>query len=281
MKMAPNTGRGKRAGVKVLWTVRLALSIGVLTAYTLLTHLSRNKSIGRELAGSSSGSRRRGLVWLIEELSFVVISRLKVPFAYWDERYVSKLLRNVRGGVFLDVGADRGYYSVLLSDNFHVIYAIEPARENVQTMQRLFRRVPARPLIIEAAVTDHDGSATLVKGRDHARHHLQNLPKRGDSLRSTYTVPSVSLDSLVKAFGNVDLVKVDVEGAEWLVLKGADSQAGKISRWLVEVHTMSRKDELESWMRNHQYEFAWIDKDHLYAWKPELVNQLDGDVQTE
>lgn len=268
--MAPNIEKDKKTGVKALWTVRLALSIGVLAEYTLLTRLNRHKGIGKELTGSRSGSRRRGLGWFLEELFFVTISRLKIPFAYWDERYVSRLLRNVRGGVFLDIGADRGYYSVLLSDNFHVIYAIEPARENVRAMQRLFRRASSQPLILEAAVTDHDGSATLVKGRDHARHHLQDLDKPGDSLRSTYRVPSVSLDSLLQKFENVDLVKVDVEGAEWLVLKGADSQTNKISRWIVETHTSSRKGELESWMRDHQYDCAWIDKNHLYAWKPEL-----------
>ena len=207
----------------------------------------------------------------MEELFFFAISRLKIPYAYWDERKVSRLLRNVRGGVFLDIGANRGYYCVLLSDNFQIMYAVEPSKENVHTMRRLFRYGIVKPVIIEAAVTDHDGSTTLIKGRDHSRHHLREIPKKDDSLRSTFTVPSVSISSLVEKYGNIDLVKVDVEGAEWLVLKGAENQLAKISRWLVELHTVSRRGELEDWMRNHQYEIVWIDKSHLYAWKTKSV----------
>ena len=41
-----------------------------------------------------------------------------------------------------------------------------------------------------------------------------------DSVRETQTVPTVTLDSLVEHFPIPDMVKIDVEGAELLVLEG-------------------------------------------------------------
>lgn len=99
----------------------------------------------------------------MDELFFLRVSHLKIPFAYWDERRVSSFLRNIRGRAFLDVGADRGYCCALLSDNFRIMYAVVPSRESVRTMQRLFRHGIVRPVITESAANDHEGSTAMLK----------------------------------------------------------------------------------------------------------------------
>jgi FkbM family methyltransferase len=60
-----------------------------------------------------------------------------------------------------------------------------------------------------------------------------------------------------------DLVKIDVEGAEFLVIEGMkDSlERGNVRRLLVELHDRDRKRDLEGLL--HQYDLEWLDEDHL------------------
>jgi len=59
------------------------------------------------------------------------------------------------------------------------------------------------------------------------------------------------------------LVKVDVEGAEWLVLEGAKGMMNRIRSWLIELHDPIRKREIERRMAQHGYQHIWIDDHHI------------------
>jgi hypothetical protein len=65
----------------------------------------------------------------------------------------------------------------------------------------------------------------------------------------------------------VDLIKVDVEGAEWSVLKGAEESLDRIKSWVIELHDVSRKKELEKWFKDRGYLFKWLDDIHIYAYR--------------
>jgi FkbM family methyltransferase len=54
------------------------------------------------------------------------------------------------------------------------------------------------------------------------------------------SIPTLSVDDLSKAFGNPDVIKIDVEGAEALVLKGALGTIKTTKRivFLVEIHSL-------------------------------------------
>lgn len=72
------------------------------------------------------------------------------------------------------------------------------------------------------------------------------------------------LSAILELEEEVDLVKVDVEGAEWLVLEGAEAIMPRIRRWVIELHEPSRKAELEHRMRQHGYnKNSWLDSAHL------------------
>ena len=71
----------------------------------------------------------------------------------------------------------------------------------------------------------------------------------------------------------VDLIKVDVEGAEWQVLRGAEPIIRKIKSWLVEIHfrnDLEMKEvtqKMEAWLIQRGYKTQWIDDKHIYARK--------------
>jgi len=179
------------------------------------------------------------------------------------ESQVSSFIINKKGSVFVDIGANVGYYSFLLCNNFETILAVEPHPENVKIMSVLrtennYSKVKICPL----AVGDKDANEVkLYLGSHCGGHTLLAHEKQEQHIKTEM----VTLKTLLKNYEKVDLIKVDVEGAEWLVLEGAKTVLNKIRSWIIELHDWERKEELEEWFNNRNYRFEWIDKKHIYA----------------
>jgi len=73
-----------------------------------------------------------------------------------------------------------------------------------------------------------------------------------------------------------DLVKVDVEGAEWEVLNGAKNVMSKIRSWLIELHDTTRKNELKDLLKSSGYNVRWVDRNHIFAWRPSFGGEAYG-----
>jgi FkbM family methyltransferase len=129
------------------------------------------------------------------------------------------------GQVFLDVGANAGYFSLLASrcvGGSGKVLAIEPnpvmanqLRQNVQ------RSRLANIAIIESACSDSVEVRDLYIGNPY---NTGNSSLSRDNLAWTKSVKvaCTTVDLLVEKYGLdcVDLVKIDVEGAELQVLRG-------------------------------------------------------------
>ena len=123
------------------------------------------------------------------------------------------------GETFVDVGAFIGLYTVgvafRLSGSGRVI-AFEPDGSNFSLLQEHVRLngIGEQVDLHQTAVSDKDGSASfLANGSSEAR--LVSDPKQAS------TVEVVTLDRVL-AGKRIDLLKVDVEGYEELVLRGAE-----------------------------------------------------------
>lgn len=184
------------------------------------------------------------------------------------EPSVSQVLDRLHGSVFLDIGASRGQYSFPLSKRFKTVYAFEPFGENIRWLKSRKRRLKRDNVsIVEAAVSDRSGVASL-------NLDPLNLYGGGSVLGKSERQMPVSTVALDDVFGSlpqpIDLVKVDVEGAEWLVLRGAKAIMPKIQRWCIELHDPSKKEELERLLTGLGYSCRWLDSDrfpHIFAWR--------------
>src|SRR5437867_4008431 len=78
-------------------------------AGTPTTHVAENWSLFDSITGPGG---------FLRQLFSVVNSTSKIPLAFQYEKAVTSTLRGLRGGVFLDIGAHRGFYSCLVSNNF-------------------------------------------------------------------------------------------------------------------------------------------------------------------
>lgn len=123
------------------------------------------------------------------------------------------------GMVAYDVGANAGYYTLLLSRLVGPsgrVYALEPLPENlVHLRHHLSVNRLTNCRVVAAAASDRTGLAAFRAARSNAMGSIA----AGDA---PLHVPTVSLDDLA-AWGlpRPDFVKMDVEGAEGLVLAGA------------------------------------------------------------
>lgn len=129
--------------------------------------------------------------------------------------------------VCVDVGANRGEYTLMLARRADRgrTYAFEPVdtlfprlRANVR-LNRLSNVVTVR-----AAAHHYDGHCTFYINRHKVRTGLSSLSPSdyfAEEKPEEQTVPCVRLDSALGEAGRVDLVKIDVEGHEIDVLRGA------------------------------------------------------------
>ena len=123
------------------------------------------------------------------------------------------------GSVVVDVGASFGYYTLLLARLVGPrgrVYAFEPIPRDYAILKKNIRANGYQNVILEnKAVSDVDGNARFyISPVSYGMSSLCPLTNP----ESILDVEVVSLDSYIQE--DVDLIKVDVEGAENLVVKG-------------------------------------------------------------
>lgn len=134
-------------------------------------------------------------------------------------KYVDGLLSNRRR--FIDIGANVGMYSYFFSRKMATIEAFEPLKEITSRLQKL------DPVTVHnVALSDQAGEVEfyIPRVRENLAFELASLePRITDS--EVRTVPVATLDSF--QFQDVDLIKIDVEGHEASVIRGAQETLTK------------------------------------------------------
>lgn len=136
------------------------------------------------------------------------------------------------GGVFLDVGANVGFFSLVAArvvGPSGTVVAFEPVPENASAAERnAALNSFARVRVVQAAVGAAPGRMTLHVTRHPGGAALASSAAPPDRVNSI-EVEVVSLDAAFES-GRVpppDLVKIDVEGAELDVLRGMSGLAAR------------------------------------------------------
>jgi FkbM family methyltransferase len=123
------------------------------------------------------------------------------------------------GSTVFDVGANIGFFSLYFASwvgpDGRVI-AIEPEARNIASLRRRVARAGASDVVtcVQAAAVDRSGQVRLAVNRGHpGDHHLADTGE---------PVAAVTLDELAAGDPRrVTFVKIDVQGAESMVLAGA------------------------------------------------------------
>jgi FkbM family methyltransferase len=130
------------------------------------------------------------------------------------------------GMTFLDVGANIGYYSVVLAGIAGAtgkIYAFEPEPTNLGFLCRNIDENGFKNIVpVAKALFDKDGAAALHIDSQHLGSHALSV-QTGDGASCSLNVETITLDTFAdRELGGhrVDLIKIDAQGAEAHILRG-------------------------------------------------------------
>jgi FkbM family methyltransferase len=172
-------------------------------------------------------------------------------FSVSREQDVKPHLEMNENETFVDVGANIGSYSLRIAKDYKnkgvKIVAIEAHPENFKALCRNIRINNFRNVkTINKAASDHKGIINLYErslggGRvDSDLYSLYNTTVINQSSfihpdRKALQIECDTLDSIL-ADHTVDVMKIDIEGAEVLALKGATNSLKHLRKIIVEIH---------------------------------------------
>lgn len=153
--------------------------------------------------------------------------QLHRSFAYgsWEPEVVRSIQKHVKPkSRVLDIGAQSGFYSLLLSRLVGpegMVFAFEPLPANFRILEENVRLNNIQNVTIRGeAVSEHSGKIRFEF--PHEEPSLVAGPIFESDDLGTFQVPSVSLDDFVRETGHsIQFIKMDVEGAETAILRGA------------------------------------------------------------
>ena len=145
------------------------------------------------------------------------------------------------GGAFLDVGAHAGYFSLLASNRVGPsgrVFAIEPNPRTFATLERhLTQNAVSNVHAVMCGLAGADGVLALHLPPSQLDYNATMLPRAGWTRTE---VPVRRLDDCVREWkiNRIDLMKIDVEGAEPLVLAGGTDalRRGIVRHAMIEIN---------------------------------------------
>ena len=138
-----------------------------------------------------------------------------------------------KNDIVVDVGANIGYYTLLMAKNNAFVFSYEPEPQNFELLQKnvILNNFSLNVKLYNKAVSDFNGNSKLVLSENSIGQH-----KLGNSRFGTNSI-EVEVTKLEQ--DKIDFAKIDVEGAELHVLQGMKSMPNKM---LVEFNSINLKE---------------------------------------
>lgn len=190
------------------------------------------------------------------------------------------------GDTFIDIGANGGIFSLYASQKVGDtgrVYAFEPDERMLALMNENIKLNNLQNItVVRAAVGDKNGKVSFAISDDAALNSLRETDHPLQSIIRWEEVDIMTLDSIIESYEleSINLIKIDVEGAEKMVFEGAtkflSNPAGKTVAILFESadrnalkFDYSTKDWLQH-LISQGHHIYYIDQ----AGTPEKITQL-------
>jgi len=201
---------------------------------------------------------KRDGIMLSLPLTFDYITFVKPDWEEKEREFITQLNLNYNGAMVMDIGANIGIYTILLSHIYPnaKIIAIEASptifemlKSNCKLNNLLLPPSGSNVLLINKAVSDKDDTTTEF----YEKHLMSTMLKESltnlsttiittQDLLNKRVVRTVTIDNLVETthINEILLLKIDIEGAEVLALKGAINTLTqkKIKNMIIEYHSL-------------------------------------------
>jgi FkbM family methyltransferase len=219
-----------------------------------------------------------------------MLARLPGETRYWrgdhEPDVQNAILAAVRPeDVVYDIGAHLGAMALgaaRLVGNLGRVVAFDGDPENVERLRGSITRngLESNLEVVHAAVWSRTASDGISFRRGATARSQGGVNADGQSpviaTGEIIKIPAITLDDFVAAAGPPpQLIKIDVEGGEYEVLRGGErlfeSQRPLL---IVEIHHQQAAEKIAAWLSDHRYEGQWnIPKEKfpqcLFAWPAE------------
>jgi FkbM family methyltransferase len=157
-------------------------------------------------------------------------------------------------GVAYDLGANAGYYTLVLTRRMTHVYAFEPVP--LELTEHVTRNhLESRVTIIAAAVSDKSGDGWFTEG---------DAPERHLSSTGVLRVRTVALDDL--DLPDPVFVKMDIEGSEASALRGMVKRLRRAHPvMLIAIHGDAVRADVLEQLQALSYKVTWVASDTLLA----------------
>lgn len=187
------------------------------------------------------------------------------------------ILRHLqRGGVFYDVGAHIGFFSLLAAravGEEGEVAAFEADPENAARIrEHVDRNALAQVRVFPLAVWSKCCRVRFERASQFSSRNQGAVVQASDTALGAadgIEVEATTLDSYARDHRPPTVIKVDAEGGEAEVLEGAAmvfSEAKPVL--LCEVHHSKDADAVENWLRQKGYTLEWL------TWAPQFPRHL-------
>ena len=190
------------------------------------------------------------------------VDRVVVVFGMWDEVQLGRLARLAsahRFDIFLDIGANTGFYSVMfaMKNLCPRIIAFEPDPGNYARLMTNLRlnNLTERVEVMPLALGDREGEVRLYEGGSHNRGESTIAVPEQTPQDKFHQVRVARLDDLYAFSGQRLMLKIDVEGYEFEVLSGMAQTLRNNGCYVQIEHYGSRHDDLKAVFADFGYRF--------------------------
>ena len=204
--------------------------------------------------------RAQGARFVVDPSDF--IDRCIALYGMWDEVQLEELAalarrRNI--DVFLDIGANTGFYSIMFATKKLAkrIVAFEPDPGNFARLMANLKanEMASRIETVPLAIGDADSEVTLFEGAKYNRGESTIVVPEQTPQEVKFRVRQVRFDDQYAFAGKTLIIKMDVEGYEFQALAGMERTLRDNACYVQIEHYGERHEELKARMAGYGHRY--------------------------
>ena len=161
------------------------------------------------------------------------------------ERASTRMMQNIlsKDKVVVDIGANIGYYALMEAKAGATVFAIEPVPDNFKSLSSNIELNEYKTIETYQMAIGSKNTTVRMALSEKSNLHVITTDDNGNGI----DVKVMKLDDFLIGKKTPDIVRMDVEGYEYNIIKGMPKTLDKMKQgsWLfIEVHNIPNKGEL-------------------------------------
>jgi FkbM family methyltransferase len=190
--------------------------------------------------------------------------------------YEADLVAAIRGAIrpgttCCDVGANLGYFALLMAQLGANVYAFEPFPKNLSLLDRNVRdnQLPGKIFVHPVAASEAARKTLLCVDEQDSNYVGGFVPHNPEASRGfrSFEIQSRRIDDVVPASVRIDCVKMDIEGSEPMALRGMErilrhdrpAVFFEFNPFAIEKHAGEPPQKIVHWLTSLGYRITHLD----------------------